>query len=100
MGNGQAPLLRCNRHEPQELIKDPGKNILGGYNGLPNPRCNKSGVDSIDGDVEIFRMPEKSSLQLRNPHLVVELVVLIIVAFHIWAAIKMIDIKKSEMVDA
>jgi hypothetical protein len=45
-------------------------------------------------------MLEKSRLKLRNPSLVVELVVRVIGTFHISPAVKMIKIEDSEMVDA
>jgi hypothetical protein len=93
-------LLRCNSDKPQKEIQNSGPQILGGYNRPPDPRSNKAGVDSIDCDVEIFGMFEESRLQLCNPHLIVELVVLIIIAFHLWPTVEVIDIEESKMMDA
>lgn len=100
MGNRQAALLRCNSDVLQEIVQNSGRKVLSGRNGLPNIRRDKSGVDSIDCDMAIFGVLEKSGLKLCDPCLEVELVVRVISAFHLWPTVEMVKIEDSEMVDA
>lgn len=94
--NGQGSLLR--RHgqllcEPPIDAERQGV-LLAGYR-LEDATVDEAGVNAVDADVLVPVVLEEASLELREPHLEVELVVSVAIAGHAFFSVKVFKVEFS-----